>query len=208
DRGNFVKQLRCGVFRKNERLMLPREFVGQLFTSANVAGFDQRQPLPGLAEPGIVIFHAFERTGERAGRTLGSQPQVGSEQGRLPLNTIFRPSCPRAMTPLPARAKRCASFLVLSTSVRRGNFQPELISSCWTTLPAFAAARGRTSKFRGALATEEARGRAAIVPRKFAKPPEGESALLRREGNRARNPEANRPSRQQSRSAPFQLGPD
>src|SRR5437763_16148599 len=129
-------------------------------------------------------------------------------RGKLPLNTIVRPSCPRAIPPLPARAKRCASFLVLSTSVRRGNFQPELISSCWTTLPAFAAARGRTSKFRGALATEEARGRAAIVPRKSANPPEGESAPLRREGNRARNPEENRPSRQQSRSAPFQLRPD
>src|SRR5438132_13427186 len=62
--------------------MLPREFVGQLFTSANVAGFDQRQPLPGLAEPGIVIFHAFELTGEPAGRTHGPKPQREPAAGR------------------------------------------------------------------------------------------------------------------------------
>src|SRR5438067_1047702 len=129
-------------------------------------------------------------------------------RGKLPLNTIVRPSCPRAMTLPPARAKRYASFLVLSTSVRHGNFQLELIANCCVTLPAFAAARGQTSKFRGAPASEEARDRAAIAPHKSAKPPEDESGLLPREGNRARNREENRPSRQQSRSAPFQLGPD
>src|SRR5437764_12253646 len=95
----------------------------------------------------------------------------------------------------PLRGERCASFRALSTSVRRGNFQLELIANCCATLPAFAAARGQTVKFRGARASEEARDRAAIVPRKSAKPPEDESALLRREENRAGNPEENRPTR-------------
>src|SRR5947208_3093739 len=99
DGGNFVEQLRRGILRKNERLMLPRKFVGQLFTSANVARFDQREALPGFAEPSIIIFHAFERAGERAGRTLGTQSQIEPEQNRLARRKGFYESFREAVVP-------------------------------------------------------------------------------------------------------------
>src|SRR5207237_1146368 len=244
------EELRRGVFRKNERLMLPQEFVGQLFASANVARFDQGEPLPRFAEPGIVIFHAFKRTGEWTGRALRPQSQIDSEQirfaagerfynlfrqsvvpfvirespltffaieenevdvgaviqfpatklahaqngefsagracarasvcrilrkrwrGKLQPSMIVRPSCPPVPTPRPLRAKRCASFRALSTSVKGENSQLQLIPSCRASRPAFAGARGQTLKFRGAPANEAAPDRAAIVPRKSAKPPE------------------------------------
>src|SRR6478752_732967 len=100
---------------------------------------------------------------------------------------IVRPSCPPGPTPRPLRAKRCVSFRALSTSVKDENSQLQLIPSCRAIRPAFAEARGQTLKFRGAPANEAARDRAAIVPRKSAKPPEDESVLLRRAENRAGN---------------------
>src|SRR5436305_8443990 len=117
---------------------------------------------------------------------------------------IVRPSCPPVPTPRPLRAKRCVSFRALSTNVKGENSQLQLIPSCRAVRPAFAEARGQTSKFRGAPANEEAPDRAAIVPHKSAKSPEDESALLRRAGNRAGNLEANPPSGTQFRLALFQ----
>ena len=80
---------------------------------------------------------------------------------------IVPPSCPPAPTPRPLRAKRCASFRALSTSVKDENSQLQLIPSCRAIRPAFAEARGQTLKFRGAPANEAAPDRAAIVPRKL-----------------------------------------
>src|SRR5205085_11795316 len=107
---------------------------------------------------------------------------------------IVRPSCPPVPTPRPLRAKRCVSFRALSTKVKGENSQLQLIPSCRAIRPAFAEARGQTLKFRGAPASEAAPDRAAIVPRKSAKPPEDQRSPLRREGNRAKNLEANRPN--------------
>ena len=90
DRRDFVEQIRRRTFRKNKRLELAQIIVSQLAIAADPARFDQGQPLPHLAEAGVIIFHALERTHERSGAPSGrrrrstrkSEP-AGSEAAKV-----------------------------------------------------------------------------------------------------------------------------
>ena len=76
DAPDFLQDIPGRALGKNERLMLPEKFVGQLAAAGDAARFDQRQPFPGLAKPGVIIFHAVDRAGERSRRSLRAQPQI------------------------------------------------------------------------------------------------------------------------------------
>ena len=80
DRGNFVEQIRRRAFRKNERLKLAQEIVGQFAVAADPPRLDQREPLPHFAKAGVIIFHALERTDERPGAAFRAQTQIDAEE--------------------------------------------------------------------------------------------------------------------------------
>src|SRR5438105_2051227 len=56
--------------------MLAKEFVGKLPTATNSSCFDEREPFPGFAKTGIVVFHAFERTCQGAGLPFRPKAEV------------------------------------------------------------------------------------------------------------------------------------
>src|SRR5438067_10692592 len=76
DTADFFQDIAGGTPWKNERLMLPEKFVGQLAAAGDAARLGQRQPLPCFAKPGIIIFHAVDRAGERSRRSLRAEPQI------------------------------------------------------------------------------------------------------------------------------------
>ena len=97
DRGNFVEQIRRRALGINEGLMLAEKFVGELAAAANPARFDQREPFPGFAKTGIVIFHALERTRERPGGAFRPEPEIDPKErsrriGAAKVSTILAPS--------------------------------------------------------------------------------------------------------------------
>ena len=65
--------------------MLPEKFVDELAAAGDPAGLDQREPFPGLAETGVIIFHALERARERSRLALRPEPQVDAKEraGRI-----------------------------------------------------------------------------------------------------------------------------
>ena len=80
DAPDFLQDIPGRAPRKNERLMLPEKFVGQLAAAGDAARFDQRQPFPGLAKPGVIILHAVDRPRERSRRSLRAQPQINPKK--------------------------------------------------------------------------------------------------------------------------------
>src|SRR4051794_34628138 len=64
---NLVEQIAAWTLRKDERLMLPQKFVGQLAIAGHAARFLERESLPGFTKTGVVGLHALERAGERPG---------------------------------------------------------------------------------------------------------------------------------------------
>src|SRR5262249_14368683 len=80
DRRDFVEQVRGWTFRKNERLQLAQEIVGQFAIAADPACLDEGQALPHFAKTGVVIFHALELADERTGATLRAQAQIHAEE--------------------------------------------------------------------------------------------------------------------------------
>ena len=76
DAADFFQDIPGRTLWKNERLMLPEKFVGQLAAAGDAARLGQRQPLPCLAKAGIIIFHAVDRAAEPSRRSLRAQPQI------------------------------------------------------------------------------------------------------------------------------------
>src|SRR5579864_280317 len=95
DRGNFVEQIRGGTAWINKWLMLPQEFVSELTTAGDAAGFDQRDSFPGFTESGVVIFHALQRAREWTRRALRAKPKIDAKErafsvrGRKRLQNFF-----------------------------------------------------------------------------------------------------------------------
>ena len=80
DRGDFLEHIGRRTLGINEGLMLAQKFVSQLPAAGDAAGFDQREPLPGFAEAGIIVFHALERTSQRSGGAFRSETQIDAKE--------------------------------------------------------------------------------------------------------------------------------
>ena len=91
DAGDLVEQIRRRTTGINERLMLPQKFVSQLTATGYSACLDECKPFPCFAEPGVIIFHALERSRERPGRTFRTKAKIdpkpsGLRHKELPLD--------------------------------------------------------------------------------------------------------------------------
>src|SRR5256885_11507730 len=80
DGSDLVEQISSGTLWVNKRLKLSQKFVGELAAAADSARFDQRETFPGLAETGVIIFHARERTRERPAGTFRTETKIDTKQ--------------------------------------------------------------------------------------------------------------------------------
>ena len=88
--------------------MLAKKFIGQLAIPRDSAGFDQSDPFPGFAETGVIVFHAFARTGEGPGPAFGPQSKINAEKSALRVRRgkRFENSFSEAVKPLMIRNAR------------------------------------------------------------------------------------------------------
>src|SRR6185312_152112 len=110
-------QIRRRALGINERLMLAEEFVGEFAAPANSASLDQREPFPGLAETGVIVFHAREGAGEGSGGPFGSKAEIDSEKcpGRTRGGKGFHDFGSEQVEPFMVReSRRNLSFLIVN----------------------------------------------------------------------------------------------
>src|ERR1051326_9068795 len=77
--GDLLQQVRRGALGIDKRLMLSQEFVRQFTAASDAPRLDECEALPGLAEAGIIIFHALKRSRQRSGRAFRAQPEIDSK---------------------------------------------------------------------------------------------------------------------------------
>src|SRR3954469_25140683 len=102
DAADLFEDVARRALGKNERLMLPQKFVNQLAAAGDPARFDEGEPLPGLAEAGVIIFHAVDRACEGAGCAFRSESQIDSKQsaGRIVGGESLDDFCTKLIEPL------------------------------------------------------------------------------------------------------------
>src|SRR5581483_7428797 len=80
DVGNFIQQVSSRAPGINKRLVLTQEFVSQLTATGDSTGLDKGETFPGFTEPGVIIFHAVQRAGQRPCRAFRPQTQIHAEK--------------------------------------------------------------------------------------------------------------------------------